>query len=938
MEGITTGTRARAVHRLSFRGVVVSLQCKRESDEIVSRSFRFSRENNAFVAVGADDVSVPCKTRPADADVVTCACVFDLQSRVSAPFVLVETRDAGGNYTYSLIALSGPVTGETRVTFDLPYRLRGEVHVVHGPAVWWTHAGLGFCTAAPLHGAGAGDARPKPIPLSRPVVGVLPLHKGDQVFMIGAVADQCRKGLSGAETLGHALAGPSRGYWLASGDAFDATVLLPYAYVSITRAIWVLCAEKVDGVLKKTSAVAATCEKQLVYFENGVPKEVCQLPFDGPEDLHIVDTGRNGLLIAVCFDQGHVCAIWKDTFQAGFAFNIRTGVAAHWSAVRSAHVDDFLGCGTEQLLLVFEEDDRTRHQLGHFLLTDLCGITFSSGQRNRTDTASHPAADNYLLTFQALESRLQSGLTVVQALQRDVTLKERVVLQAVQALTDIVSGRDPALTHHEQEGLFSLWDEDEEPEGAEVQDEEMQVTSACHTASSRPQVERLWHRFVDDSLVVGAMLTVDSSIPVDCVSLSILTNARPGPPPAVIQTRSQVFWLSTPASSSPTSDLAEVGEPAAKRSKGDDDGGPGQTTTTTTTAPSPRRLAVTGVTRLTSVLSWGRVKCPVMLHYIQRGRAPVDKATQVAFQCGQVSVDIRTDFHSRLLADPKLTTEEDLLSGLSALDRWVFHVDSPQHSLGDMEHCMQRAACCERLKVNPQYLVANSRGPSAAMLLRWRPASRFRGELSVHASQLQMLQFLECLCRFLLASCTIRHLKETGTSREASRVLCLALENEALALKRVASSLLGGEEELRGGGGRGATLPWQPDDSPTADERHRRRRQEWEQDLGWSRRRLSPPVDTALYRTLTRGLTEVRLQADVTGLLLQNQAASWDSRQQQISLVADRDLLGVTALSLSVILRLILFDTQPGHFQLFGEQEHLTQWTSGTAVWCLLLH
>ena len=49
-------------------------------------------------------------------------------------------------------------------------------------------------------------------------------------------------------------------------------------------------------------------------------------------------------------------------------------------------MQDFLGCGTEQLLLVFvgeeeeeeeEEEDPTGRPSERFLLTDLCGITLS---------------------------------------------------------------------------------------------------------------------------------------------------------------------------------------------------------------------------------------------------------------------------------------------------------------------------------------------------------------------------------------------------------------------------------------------------------------------------------------------------------------------------------------------------------------------------------
>ena len=75
-----------------------------------------------------------------------------------------------------------------------------------------------------------------------------------------------------------------------------------------------------------TEVLAATSEKQLVRFEDGVPRDVCPLPFDAPEDLRVADTGRNGRLIAVSFDQGHVAAVWEDAFQVGCPSNVRSGV------------------------------------------------------------------------------------------------------------------------------------------------------------------------------------------------------------------------------------------------------------------------------------------------------------------------------------------------------------------------------------------------------------------------------------------------------------------------------------------------------------------------------------------------------------------------------------------------------------------------------------
>ncbi|KAM9449021.1 uncharacterized protein ACWYII_013719 [Salvelinus alpinus] len=83
--------------------------------------------------------------------------------------------------------------------------------------------------------------------------------------------------------------------------------------------------------------------------------------------------------------------------------------------------------------------------VGQPILRDAHGQESSEG-RNTSDTAQ----ENYLLTVKILQARLQSVLTLLQVLQRDVRVKERVLRQSVQALTEEVSGREHILTQTEQ--------------------------------------------------------------------------------------------------------------------------------------------------------------------------------------------------------------------------------------------------------------------------------------------------------------------------------------------------------------------------------------------------------------------------------------------------------------------------------------------------------
>ncbi|KAK2839869.1 hypothetical protein Q5P01_013609 [Channa striata] len=831
----------RTIHRLSFSGKIISFNCKRatvesERSELIFSSLSYDRENNRFVKA-ADGAAVISRRRSAHVDVVKCKCAIDAQKRVSTVCVLVTKKsEKGENFHYSLLTLSSLNRLEACIEFKLPYQMEDSVCILHGPTVLWTHAGSVFYTSVQ-----AGEVKKIPIQLSSCVVGQPSFHRG-QIFVLGLqnLSEQCPNDPSTSQTLG---------YFVDSGHVFDGSVILPHPYVFITRCILVLSAVEEHGVLK-SAVVAATSNQQLVYFENGIVKDVCQLPFEQPEDIQMVDTGRNGCLFIIFFHQGHVCAIWKETFQ----------IASHWSGISSVHVDDFLGCGTDQILLAFKDKGVTEPQLDHFFLTDLCGISYSRGQDTGALNKSPSLPENYLFTLQALESRLQSGLGVLQELQREVKVKERVVQESVQALTNVVSGRETVITQPEQEGLIALWDCGDES-GDEALDEKMQDVPAV---SSKPQVDKLWHRITEDQLVVGVILTADSSSrPLGSVCLSILTETGQSSTPAVIQTQSQVFWLPAPcpSSSCSSSSASTFSEPAAKRSK--------QHNASRLSDLNTCRLAVTAVTRLTPLLNSGCVKCCVMLHYIQRQDAVplVSNPTSVALHCGQVALDIHNEFQTQLLKNPEHQTDEvteDLLVLLASLDHWVFHIDSPDHSLGDIDGWLQKRVGSKRIEVCPQYLLLNSSGPSSGpVLLHWHQITPFQGELSVHSSQLQMLQFLKSLLAYLPMSCTIQPVKATR-QQGAAQIFSSALEKEVVSLRECVSSLLCGKDE-----GEEKMKSLEPDETLKSGsvEGLQMCRESWQQDVERSTRRLSPVLDLGRYRGLVQSMCKDQLYGDLATLL-----------------------------------------------------------------------
>ncbi|XP_061925104.1 Fanconi anemia group B protein isoform X1 [Entelurus aequoreus] len=790
-----------------------------KKSELTFRSFSFQPENNVFVKTAQGAFMVYHRSASRVDSSLTCKYVVDTHKRTAAPCVLVaKTNKKADVFLYSLFTVSGSDTLEPCIEFQLPYHLSGDVCILKGPTVLWTHADAVFHTSR----EDSGRVKEVSLQLSHCLIGELPLH-GERAFLLGQSSTN--------QTLG---------YLLETGCTFNGSMILPYPYMSITKCINVLSAHQAGDLLGYT-VVAATSSQQLVYLEDGVVKDTCQLPFQQPENIQVVDTGRNGLLFVVSFCHGHVCAVRKDTLQ----------VVAQWSEVSSVHVDDYLGCGTEQMLLILK--DEGGQPLERYIITDLCGISYSHGEHSAATSKAAAPPENHLLTLRALESRLQSGLSVLQDLQREVRVKERVVQQSVQTLTDVVHRREPCLTQPEQEGLVSLWESDDESKD-EASDDKTRVMPAV---SCTPQVDKLWHRIVLDQLVVGVILKAENWVPAVGTSLSVLTEASQSSPPAVIQTQSQVLWLPAlgPSAVAATSSASTFPEPTAKRSKRHDAGGPNDLNTA--------RLAVTAVTRLAPLLNSGCVKCNVMLHYAPRqddslGLARV--STPAVLHCGQVTVDIHKDFKAQLLKNPEIKTEEaqeDLLCLLAVQDHWVFRINSPNHSFGDIDGWLQRRVGCKRIEVSPQHRLLASQEPSAISLLHWHLISPFQGELTVHSSHFQMLQLLDSLLGYLPASSTIQPVKYTR-GEWPQQIFSLTLEKEVASLHEFVSLLPCVEQESE-------RMTETPETGSL--EGLQRCRLAWQYDVERSRRTLNPAVDVSRYRKLIQKLSEIQLDGDLAALM-----------------------------------------------------------------------
>lgn len=291
---------------LSHGGKIISFSCKRDSAlnvsgtcKLFSNSFSFKPESNAFLkAAGATFIN---KKMTAQADIVKCQSVIDVQRRVRTPCVLVTTKksERGERFYYTLLTLSSNKL-ESRVEFKLPYQMKDGVYILQGPTVLWRHDNSVFYTSLQAEGV-----RKIPFEMSHCIIGELPIDKG-QIFVLGL------QNLS--DPLENKSSSSALGYFLGDVQVFSGTAVLPCPYIGITQCMLALSAER-EGDVLKCAVIAATSYKQLVYFENGVVKDTCQLPYDQAEDIQVVDTGRKCCLFVVLFKRGNVCAVWKETFQ-----------------------------------------------------------------------------------------------------------------------------------------------------------------------------------------------------------------------------------------------------------------------------------------------------------------------------------------------------------------------------------------------------------------------------------------------------------------------------------------------------------------------------------------------------------------------------------------------------------------------------------------------
>uniref|UniRef100_H3A7A2 FA complementation group B n=1 Tax=Latimeria chalumnae TaxID=7897 RepID=H3A7A2_LATCH len=645
------------------------------------------------------------------------------------------------------------------------------------------------------------------------------------------------------------------GYSIKNKRTINGACFFPHAYSAFVTCVSICTAEEVGSVLR-TSVVAATCRKQLIWFQDGVSKDVCQLPFEEPCEIQRATVGRGSHVWVVSFKASGVCAVWEDSWK----------VASSWQDVKSLWIDDFLGNGMEQILLVFNASFFSGDCLKTFTITDLGDVNYTSDSSDRKEDVpiDNTLQENYLFTIRALETRLQAGLASLQELQYELLQKDQVLAQSYKALTNLIQGQEYILPNAEEEGLVSLWDE-----------EEMTEQPLDKLVAPAPQdwgclVEKIWQRVVGDSWVVGVKLKKTSSLLMDDVSLSLLMDQTLISTPLAIQTCSNLLNFIKFSGSF----LQCQTEPQAKKRKLEQSRQ--DVKTDRITEPCSKigidlAHTATVVTDLSQLVAFGEIHSAIILHAVKRKEQEGSSNERRALPCGRVSInleDIASEKYSvRLLNDSKLYTDsaiEDFIAILAAFQRSSFQIVSPNYTLYPLTDWLLGKMQCEPITLCPEYLLCNRLRHLKGSIFNWKLTTAFEGILTIFYRNRSILpQCLQNLIRILPPTCEIKPLN--GGSRDSlTDSLAGALEKELLALRNSLSSVTAeAEKDLSLNNKAGKKLGFAAANSLLhSKEMVQQYREEFQKEQELSMLGMSLTVNGSTYRQITEKLTGIQIDSD----------------------------------------------------------------------------
>ncbi|XP_049727749.1 Fanconi anemia group B protein isoform X2 [Elephas maximus indicus] len=692
--------------------------------------------------------------------IICCSCVSDFRTGLNLPHVMIQS-EKNNVFDYFLLLLHSTNKFEKRLSFNLGYELKDSLRVLNGPLVLWRHVTAVFCISSK-----SGTVVSVPVNFSSIVWAGEIGNLG--IVLLGCTQKPSKSDCAPWDTKFCV-------YSLDRQEILSDTYIIPQAYSSVVTCVHVCAAELVNNQLRM-SLIALTQKNQLISFRNGTPESVCQLPFGDPCAVQLMDSSREDSLFIVSFRSNDACAVWKKNFQ----------VATKWEKILSLLIDDFVGAGTEQVLLLWKSSSNS-DCLASFKITDLVSINYSSDTLDcsediliEDDEKNSPHSS----VIPALERRLKIGLASVRDLQQHLLLKEKIISKSCKALMNLVEGKTGTSSSTEEECLVPLCGEKEHP--AHTFDEKL----SDNLKDSEHLIEKMWYRVMDDSLVVGVEITSSLQLSLKDVTLSLLLD-QACDSSFLLKCQNRMIKLSTDSLPASPPVLFEIGS-EAKRIKltlhSEEE------KSCVCQQPSKKDCAqiITAVTSLPPLLALSNFCCIVLLQIreIKNGNLSEDRYVP----CGRLFLSLDDISRGKYLVTfPKnesIENMEDFFVLLAALHKFCFQVTSSGHTLTSMKTWFLEYIQCEVIKEFPEMLVCKRPGSFYGTLFNWKQRTPCEGILIVYCrNQSVLFECLRYLIRVLPIKCFFKKLKLASEDFLTDH-LALTLEKELVTLTSSLSSAL----------------------------------------------------------------------------------------------------------------------------------------------------
>ncbi|NXS21602.1 FANCB protein, partial [Mystacornis crossleyi] len=762
---------------LSYNGEVLIFQLSKpkheeEADDktmnLCVRRMAFNRDTKLFVQKSFGVFSMHAQSK---IEMICCSCTTDSRTGIILPCILMKKKRRN-NVKYFVLFLHSSNQFEQSFCFKLDYELKEDIRLFAGPSVLWRHANKLFYISSNTCVVQSAPVQLSSVVWTGEIVGEGTVVLGIRTACLpeteeaGAFSPSDRA-IWGSEFFGYAI---------QTEKVLTGTCFMPHAYSRVVSSVYICKTDRLKKQLR-ISLVAITHKNQLIWFQSGVPKGVCELPYEKPCLVKTAVTSSNDLLFVVSFASGNSCVVRRrDSLQ----------VASKWQKVKCVLVDDFIGSGSEQLLLLFKDDSNT-DVLNTFKITDLGEVNYESGINYKHDVpAAEGLQENGLLTVRALETRLQAGWTSVRELQQHLGLQKRVILESCRALIDLVEERTHILPDAKEEGLVSLWDDVENPAHS--------LSKEASLASKVPEhfTEELWQRVVGDSLVVGVKLTESFYLSLSDVSLSLVMDQDFSSISSIIKCQSKIIKLNK-AFSALTVSSSQI-EPPPKKMKLD------LHRKNDLRKEFPKRYSriqldgaktVTAVTSLSPLLAFHRVCCVVLLHARKQNHQndSLQQSKKITVLCGKIFLSLEDISNGRysvkMLRDNSYCTGsvEDILAVLAVSVRFSFQILSSDCTLTPVSSWLLGEMECTPFKECQDNIFCHKAGNVHGTIFNWTLKNPFEGILIIFCRNLTVLfQCLHSLTRVLPPSCRVKLLR-SGSKAVLTERLALALEKEMLTLQ-----------------------------------------------------------------------------------------------------------------------------------------------------------